>query len=482
MKTNNPVLAILLITSFLLFSFGRSNAATFSPESQIQNRILYVKPIARSGDCFSWATACELQPALEIALDGDEIWVMEGTYKPTLVDDWSKSFELRDGVAIYGGFSGNETSRGERDWVENPTILSGEIGGSYRSDNSYHVVVSTGLDASAILDGFTITGGNAATGIETSYGGGMYNANSSPILTNIIFFDNSASSRGGGLYNSASNPTLTNVTFSSNSTYGYGGGIFNDASNPTLINVTFSHNTAVYGGGMFNWFNTSPSLSNVTFEGNTATNKGGGLHNHNSSSPTLINVTFLANSAPMGGGVYNSDSSSPTLTNVTFSGNTAGSGSGIYNYLTDSTTLTNVTFTLNSASICGAIYNETSNPTILNNAILWGNTPALVVCGGGFPEINFSIIEGYYPGTGNINEDPLLLPLADNGGFTQTHALEEGSPAIDTANPDPATCPSTDQRGVTRPIDGNGDGIARCDMGAYEYSSALFLFLPMILK
>lgn len=156
MKTNKPVQTILLITSFLLFSFGRNNAAAFAPESQIQNRVLYVKPSARAGDCFSWATACELQPALEIALDGDEIWVMEGTYKPTLVEDRNVSFELRDGVAIYGGFSGDETSRDERDWAENPTILSGDLD---IGDNSYHVVVSYGLDASAILDGFTITGG-----------------------------------------------------------------------------------------------------------------------------------------------------------------------------------------------------------------------------------------------------------------------------------------------------------------------------------
>jgi len=148
-----------------------------------------------------------------------------------------------------------------------------------------------------------------------------------------------------------------------------------------------------------------------------------------------------------GGGMSN-DSSSPTLTNVTFSGNTA-------------------TF------YGGGMSNDSSSPT-LTNAIVWGNTPALDQIKNvtdSHLTVTYSDIEGGFDGDGNINDDPHLGPLADNGGFTQTLALLSGSPAIDTANP--AFCPTYDQRYYARPIDGDGNGSAICDMGAFEYGSSV---------
>jgi len=349
--------------------------------------------------------------------------------------------------------------------------------------------------------------GNSAT-----RGAGMYNDASSPTLTDVTFSGNTATSSGGGMYNDASSPTLTTVTFSSNSSNNSGGGMYNINSSPTLTDVTFTDNV---GGGMYNELGSpklnyvlfldnsslrgggmrnltcSPELLNVTFSGNTA-NRGGGLSNVGSS-PRLINVTFFENRAidvtsgsGVGGGMENYDSS-PELINVTFSANSSsGHGGGIYNDYSASK-LINVTFFGNTATGSGGgIYDWSPdiNPTKITNTILWGNTAdaddsdQIFVSGFTKPIVSYSVIQGGCP-TGAtcdiiITDDPILGPLADNGGFTQTHALLPGSSAIDAGNSDPAVCPDTDQRGVARPI-GNG-----CDIGAYEF--APMIFLPLIIK
>lgn len=122
-----------------------------------------------------------------------------------------------------------------------------------------------------------------------------------------------------------------------------------------------------------------------------------------------------------------------------------------------------------------------SNPTLINT-IFWANTTNQITNGAGSTTtISYSIIQGGYPGTGNSSADPKLQPMASNGGFTQTHALGAGSSAIDTG--DPTTCAVIDQRGFPRPVDGDGDGLAVCDMGAYEADFSGFrLFLPSILR
>jgi hypothetical protein len=240
----------------------------------------------------SWIDAfTTLQPALDAAKIGDQIWVAEGTYLPTREfisgDPRSVSFQMKNGVAIYGGFAGSESSVEERDWVNNPSILSGDIGiPDVISDNSYHVFyhpTGTNLNSSAILNGFVITGGNS------SEGGGMSNTQSSPALANCTFKGNFAEFAGGGMRNSYSSPTLMNVTFSGNSAGYYGGGIFNYNSSPTLTNCIFSGNSVSNygGGGMANDAFSSPIITNSTFSGNSA-GYGGAVHN-NISSPVYTN-------------------------------------------------------------------------------------------------------------------------------------------------------------------------------------------------
>jgi predicted outer membrane repeat protein len=430
--------------------------------------VRYARPAGLTvGECSSWTNACELSYALANAVSGQEIWAAVGVYKPTSSIDRTVSFVLTNGVGLYGGFAGTETSREQRDPAANGTILSGDllgndIGFANNEENSYHVVIGSNTDNSAVLDGFMIRGGNANGGVRGYFGGGIYSASGSPTLTNLTFSSNSATYQGGGMYNSASgSPTLINVTFSGN-TAEAGGGMFNASGSPTLTNVSFSANSASSsGGGMYN--GSSATLTNVTFRNNTAS-AGGGMYNYHSST-TLTNVTFSGNtSTNRGGGIYNSVYSSPTLTNVTFSGNTAiNQGGAMYNIALVNPRLTNVTFSGNSAASGGGIYNVGPNSSVIDDTILWGDGTEVV---NGTPIIKDSVVQGGCPSgascTNVIASDPLLGPLQNNGGLTQTLVLGAGSSAIDTGGLN-STCAETDQRGVVRPQG------AQCDAGAYEY-------------
>jgi predicted outer membrane repeat protein len=372
MKTKNPALNVLMIAVFLFLNLGVSSASASPTLAQTQSTILFVKP-GEEGDCYSWDTACDLQDALALAEAGDQVWVAAGIYKPTTDSDRTATFLLESGVAIYGGFTGTETALEERDWETNLTTLSGDIGTEdNNSDNSFHVLTSSGLSDTTILDGFTISGGNANGVTEQGQGGGMRISFADIILSNITFSSNAANI-GGGLYSINSNPTLMNVNFYGNIGWsdGCGGGMYIASSNPTISNATFAGNLASRGGGMCSYSTSLPILTNVTFDGNTATNHGGGMYNNNSI-PTLVNVTFSGNIAiSNGGAIYNdnNNSFSPTLTNVTIFENTASSG--------------------------GGIYNRSSYGSVLNNCILWDNTNGQIVDQSSTPPtITYSIIQG----------------------------------------------------------------------------------------
>jgi len=374
----------------------------------------------------SWTDAyTDLQSALSAASSGDELWVAAGTYKPTVGTDRTTSFTLKNGVSLYGGFAGTETMLSQRDPSVNVTVLSGDIGiPANNSDNSCHVVVGSGTDHSAILDGFLITAGitwcvNALMGIR---GGGVQNDQDSPTLRNLIFKENSGACGGGMSNSNNSNPSLTNVIFISNSVgSGTGGGMCNEnGSNPALINVTFRGNTADYGAGMWN-ASSSPSLANVTFTENVSTEYGSAILNQLNSNPTLKNVTITGN-------IDNYDS---------------------------------------QFGINGGVFNWDSSPIIINS-ILWGNSGVQIDNqGSSSPVVTYSVVQGGYIGAGNIDADPLLGPLQENGGFAQTITLFPGSLAINAG--DDSNCPSTDQRGVTRPQG------THCDIGAYEWDGS---FVP----
>ncbi len=318
-------------------------------------KIIYVDADASpGGDGQTWGTAYKyLQDGLGASVSGDQIWVADGIYKPDISDanktmdrtgnllgtsDRFATFELKNGVLIKGSYAGfGESDPNARDIEVYETVLSGDLLGDDGSDftnnydNSYHIVTGSGTNDTAVLDGFIISAGNAngSEQLDADVGGGMYNRNGSPTVTNCIFYGNSAVFGGGMCNLSSSSPTLTNCTFSGNRARPWqGGGMANTSSSPTLTNCTFSGNSAGWdGGGMWNYNSSNPTLTNCLFIGNSPDVDGGGINNWLNCNPTLINCTFSGNLARMGSGMANWDNCNPTVTNCIFWGNTTSTGS-----------------------------------------------------------------------------------------------------------------------------------------------------------
>jgi hypothetical protein len=369
-------------------------------------------------------------------------------------------------MKIYGGFVSTETQLSARNAAANITILSGDFsnddyvtgGGSTLSfsnntENAYHVIISADLTAAAVIDGFTIEGGNADGSGTISYqsetfyrrtGGGMSNRSSSPTITNSTFANNNASFDGGGMYNYSSSPTITNSTFANNNAGSSGGEMFNRFSySLTITNSTFADNSADYAGGGMYSSSSSPTITNSTFADNNSATNGGGIFNY-ACTPTITNSTFTNNNASnYGGGMYNYDSS-PNITNSTFANNSATNGGGIFNYVC-SPIITNTIIWNNGSS---EISNSNSTPTFKNS---------IIRNSGGSGSWNAAYGTD---GGANLDADPLFVDAA-NGDYS----LMPGSPAID-AGDGSANATALDLAGNPR-----FDGVI--DMGAYEFQNTV---------
>jgi len=403
----------------------------------------------------TWSDALgSLQDALSLAAGCGgvhEIWVAAGVYYPDVGatqsnNDRTLSFQLLNGVGVYGGFNGHETSRIQRNWRSNLTVLSGDIDGNDSVDadgiitnaaslngaNSYHVVSGNGTNSSATIDGFTITAGHAAGPAASNHnaGGGLLNNSGSPTLAHLDIKGNAAEDGGGMANLDSSHPTLTNIIFSANIATLFGGGLYNSDSHPTLTNVALSGNAAFSGGGIFN-HNSQPQLTNLTVTGNQAVT---GLTVNGLMQPTSIATV------PTGGGMFNNDSSKPQIRNSIFWNNKDSSGTG-----TVTATIHNADF----GSISGYEY-------------------SLIQSSGGSGAWNsvFGFDNGH-----NIDADPLFRTAVDpavaptGGGDLE---LTHNSPAIDTAF-NSYNSSDTDLAGDPRRVDGTGDGRSLIDMGAYEF-------------
>lgn len=321
-----------------------------------------------SGSCGeSWGNSCSLQYALNLAQAGDQVWVARGTYKPTASADRTVSFNLKSGVAVYGGFAGTETLLSQRDPVANFSVLSGDIGTpGVPTDNSYHVVYVLKTDQTGLLDGFTVTDGYANGEIALNNGAGLYSYLSSAVIRNVIFQNNTTAGKGGGVYSYESSGIYTNITFKNNSAGVVGGGMFNSISNSTLTDVTFTGNTAgLHGGGMY-IITSAPIITNATFTGNSAVEHGGAILHTDAANSVITNSSFINNKAGRFGGAIANFSSNPSFTNVTLNGNNGPAGGAMYNQFS-APTLSDVVFQNNTAEkYGGGIYNEDSDPILIN--------------------------------------------------------------------------------------------------------------------
>lgn len=407
-----------------------------------------------SGSGTSWANASSnLQAMINASVATDEVWVATGSYKPTLdpfgnsnpTDPRDKTFYIKDGVKIYGGFAGTETNINQRNITANPTSLNGDIGtiGS-NNDNAYHVVLVVAPSNEGIgvtIDGFTVRGGsdgNSVTGYVTvngysiyhHIGGGINITGGINTLKNNTLYGNRAS-YGGGIYIQSGENMLTNNTLYANTApSGYGGGINIQGGINTLTNNILSGNSAFYHGGGISIQGGENMLTNNTLYGNVI-NSGVGFG---------------------GGGIYTYSGSTNMLMNNIFWGNKIG----------------------DNASIQGADYykNDPCSTTFINNL--------LQLASSNYPLDASSPYGIGTAATGNIfAQDPFFVNAADIDGADNIHRtaddgliLSFGSSAYNTGLASGA--PATDILGTIRPQ------FTLVDMGAYESTSNLAASSPTV--
>ena len=308
---------------------------------------------------------------------------------------------------------------------------------------------NTGGDGGAIYssNSLTVTSSTFTGNSATVDGGAIYNAGTMGVTGSTFTGNNAlAGADGGAIAAFSRRPSRVRPSAATPAAGGNGGGIFNDAT-MTISGSVISGNSAGpsggSGGGIYD--NDTLTMTDSTISGNTASGGGNGAGLYEDSDNTAVSrSTFSGNTTNgSGGGIY-IDGDNVTLTNVTISGNTAASGGGLFS---DGDGLVIVASTIADNTGAGIANDGSVEPTgtiIANNDV---NCNLLAPMADGGSNLQFP---GTTCGASITSADPMLQPLANNGGLTQTQALVAGSPALDT-NTEDCPPPSTDQRGIARP-------------------------------
>ena len=318
------------------------------------------------------------------------------------------------------------------------------------------------VDGRALATPVVVDGNNAVRILRVM-------SNVSATLTGLTLAHGRGHPAGALLVDTGSVVTLTNATVLSSTSTSDGGGVYNYGT-MLVLSSTFAGNSASIDGGSF--YNVGKlTLQGSTFTGNTSNDDGGGLYNRGVLSAQ--GNTFTRNrSNDDGGGLYVEGAGPALVTNTTFSANTSGYwGGAICTGSSGVITLTNSTLAGNGASVAGGGVRNLGKLS-LRNTIIANSGPGADCTNVGtlLSNVNNLVKDGTCSSA--LSGDPVLGPLADNGGGTLTHALWPASPAIDAASDAADICPAADQRGVTRPQN------LHCDIGAVEAPTRL----PLLVK
>jgi hypothetical protein len=387
----------------------------------------------------------DLQCALLESEAGAEVWVGPGIYRPTSGPDRTATFAIGDGIGVYGGFAGTESSRAERMAQTPRPVLSGDIGLDDRVDaggvltdpaglvggNALHVVTISSTLTSTVLEELIVTAGQASGADQT---GGE--AEPAPCGNGC----------GGGLYVAGGAPRLNGLRVVGNQAAALGGGIYAEQSSTVLISATLQANFAGNGGGGY-WRGGAPTLANSLVAGNLAAAEGGGLYGLNSSM-RLVNVTVGGNRAGARGGGLLFDGGGSTAANLVVGDNTAPSeaqagGSGV----------------------------------AVRTSIVQGGCPLGYICGA-----DVAPASPWF-----VHADPAAAPSS-----LGNYRLLPFSPAIDTGDNHAILTPNAPEGATIASIGVDLDGKprvaaarferAQIDMGAYEVARIHWIYAPITLR